>query len=76
VDNTPTLRTRVVEANQSMEKGMLIHTSAELDRCLHVISVTRSSVLRRTKAYVKVVSYGTVSRRLHIYVLGYHINNL
>ena len=70
VDNTATLRARLVEAIGSVAKGMLIRTSAELDRCLHMISSIRSSVLRRTKAYVKVVSYGTVSKRLHICVFG------
>ena len=52
---TATLRARLVKAIRSIPKGMLIRTSAELDRCLHVISVTRSPVLR-TEAHVKVVS--------------------
>jgi hypothetical protein len=76
VDLIANFRARILEEFRSMAKGMLIRPSTEQDRCLHVISATTSSVLRCTEAYVKVVSLGAVSKRLHFCVFGYHVMNL
>ena len=77
VDDIGTLCAKIIEAIQSAAEGMLTSTWTEQDYQVDVIRATSSSHVEVGYSMHKLLSYGTICKRLHISIcFGYCVINL